>query len=402
MPNSARTRQNYELTRKRVLLALAYYEHRMHRGVAAYARRGNWILDSTMAHYGTPPRFWGGEGILTLMLPDRNDLIRYLRNQDVPMVALTKDVPAIPAARVVLDNYQLGRIAAEHLLERGFKHLAFYKYTHYQDVQQREAGFAAAVQAAGREAIVLNWFAVAKKRPRSNPFLWLQRKLHCLPRPLGIVAQSDHRAYFLLCVCEKSGIRVPEELAVVGVDNDEYTCEFAPVPLTSVDSNREKLAFEGAALLDKLMAGESPPTEPVLIPPAGLVVRRSSDILALDNPQVAKAVDFIWQHFHRPIGVGDVVAATTMSRCRLYRAFEEHLGRTIRAEIERKRLELGRRMLAASTNKVAAIARQCGYSSGEQFCRAFARQTGLTPRQYRQGCHEEHEEANGADEDSRP
>jgi len=377
-------RSRFETARKRVLLALAYYEHRMHRGVADYARGANWILDSTMAHYLAPPRFWRGEGVLALMLPDRPDLTRYLHRLDVPIVALTADVPGVAAARVVLDNFQIGRIAAEHLIERGFKHLAFYKCTDYQDARQRRAGFAAAVQAAGLEHTLLDGYEAAKKNPRANPFLWLKRKLLKLPKPLGIVAQSDHRAYFLLCVCEKAAIRVPEEVAVVGIDNDEYTCEFAPVPITSVDSNRERLAYEAAALLDTLIDGKPPPAEPILVPPVGLVVRRSSDILAIEHAEVAKAIGFIWKHFNLPIGVSDVVAATAMSRCGLYRTFEQSIGRTIREEIERKRLELASRLLLNSTDKVSAIARQCGYASGEQFCRAFARCQGVTPSVYRQ------------------
>lgn len=381
---SAAPRKTFETTRKRVLLALAYYEHRMHRGVADYARAANWILDASMAHYQAPPQFWRGEGVLALLLPDRPDLTRYLRRLEVPIVALTTDVKSLAAARVVLDNFQIGRIAAEHLLERGFKHLAFYKCTRYQDACQRQAGFAAAVGAVGLDYTVLDWYAAAQQNPRANPVLWLQRKLLKLPKPLGVVAQSDHRAYFLLCVCEKAGIRVPEELAVVGIDNDEYTCEFAPVPITSVDSNREKLAYEAAALLDTLIDGLPAPAEPIRIPPAGLVVRRSSDILAIEHPEVARAIGFIWKHFHLPIGVNDVVAATATSRCSLYRAFEQSIGRTLREEIERKRLELARRLLLNSTDKVSAIARQCGYASGEQFCRAFARCLGVTPSDYRQ------------------
>jgi LacI family transcriptional regulator len=374
----------YETARKRVLLALAYYEHRMHRGVADYARAANWILDASMAHYQAPPPFWRGEGVLALMLPDRPDLTRYLHRLDVPIVALTTDVKGVATARVVLDNFQIGRIAAEHLIERGFQHLAFYKCTHYQDARQRLAGFAAAVNAAGLDYTLLDGYEAAQQNPRGNPALWLQRKLLKLPKPLGVVAQSDHRAYFLLCVCEKAGIRVPEALAVVGIDNDEYTCEFAPVPITSVDSNREKLAYEAAALLDRLIDGQPPPAEPVRIPPAGLVVRRSSDILAIEHPEVAKAIGFIWKHFHLPIGVSDVVAATATSRCSLYRAFEQSIGRTIREEIERKRLERAKRLLLNSTDKVSSIARQCGYASGEQFCRAFARCLGVTPSVYRQ------------------
>jgi len=368
---------------RRVLMALAYYEHRMHRGVAEYARQANWALDTTMAHYGHPPAFWQGDGVLTLALPDRRDLIRYLRRLDLPIVALTGDVDGIATARVMLDNHRIGRIAAEHLLERGFQHLAFYKCTDYTDVRDREAGFAAAVAEAGLRHTCLNWYAASRRSPRLNPVRWLKRQLLDLPRPLGVMAQSDHRAYFLLNVCEAARIRVPEEAAVVGVDNDEYTCEFAPVPITSVESNRQELAYQGAALLDALMRGQSPPSQPLLIPPTGLVVRRSSDILAIEHPEVAKALGFIWQHFPKRIGVTDVVAVPAMSRCSLYRAFERLVGRTIREELERKRLEYARRLLLTSPHKVAHVARLSGFQSGEQFCRAFARVIGTTPSEFR-------------------
>lgn len=383
IPNRDRSRFHLDVSRRRVLLALAYYEHRMHRGVADYAQQANWILDSTMAHYRTPPRYWQGEGVLTLALPDQPDLIRYLRRLDLPIVALTTDVKEIAAARVVLDNFEIGRIAAKHLLERGFKHLGFYRCTDYDDVCQRQAGFVSAVEDAGLDYVLLDWHATAKKNLRANPFLWLKRRLRALPKPLGIAAQSDHRAYFLLCVCEHAGIRVPEEVAVVGVDNDQYTCDFAPVPITSVDSNRERLAYAGAALLDSLIDGRPSPAEPVVVPPVGLVVRRSTDILAVEHPEVARALGFIWRHFNQRIGVNDVVAATTMSRCGLYQAFQEYLGRTIREEIERKRLELARQLLTTSTAKIARIAGLAGFSSGEQFCRAFTRSVGVAPSVFR-------------------
>jgi len=364
-------------------MAMAYYEHRMHRGVAAYAREANWILNTNMAHYGAPPRFWKGQGTVALVLPDRKELIAYLRKLDVPIVGLTNDVKGVATARVVLDNFAIGRIAGEHLIERGFKDLAFFKCTDYQDVREREAGFAAAVEEAGLDYIRLNWYGAARKNPRANLLRWLKKQLLALPTPVGVFAQSDHRAYFLLTVCEESQIRVPEEMAVVGVDNDEYTCEFAPVPITSVDSNREELAYQAARMLDSLMNGDTPPDAPLRIPPLGLVVRHSSDILALEHPEVAKALGFIWKHFPQRIGVEDVVAATAMSRCGLYQHFEAMVGRTIREEIERKRLELARQLLTTTTDKVAHIARCCGFSSGEQFCRAFARKTGITPSVYR-------------------
>jgi LacI family transcriptional regulator len=364
-------------------MLLAYYEHRMHRGVARYAREAHWIVDSTMAHYGTLPDYWTGNGILTLALPGRRDLTRYLQRARVPVVALTGDVEGIAAARVVLDNVRIGRIAAEHLLERGFRNLAFLKCTDFTDVRGREAGFAAAVHEAGLTYRRLDWHARARRRPRKELLRWLQDELQTLPKPLGVMAQSDHRAYDMVNACQLAGLAIPEQVAVVGVDNDEYTCEFAPVPITSVDSNRQELAYRGAWLLDRLMCGEPPPAEPVYVPPVGLIARRSSDILAVEHPEVAKALSFIWQHCRQRIGVDDVVAATTMSRCGLYPAFRKYVGRSIREELERKRIELAQQLLLTTSDKISRIAQQTGYGSGEQFCRAFARTTGLTPHEFR-------------------
>lgn len=375
--------------RKRVLLMLGYYEHRMHLGVARYARQANWILDTTMAHYGRTPDCRACDGVLALVLPDRTEPARTLRRLSVPIVDLVADVPEIATARVLLDNEAIGRLGAEHLLERGFRNLAFCKCTDYTDVRAREAGFEGVVGAAGLAHHRLDWHAAARRARRLELIAWLARQLQALPKPLGVVAQSDHRAVRIINACEAAGLAVPEQVAVVGADNDEYTCEFAPVPITSIDSNREEYAYRGAQLLDRLMRGQAPPGEPLRVAPRGLVVRRSSDILAVEHPDVARALSFIWRHFADRISVADVVAATATSRCSLYRAFERHLGRTLREEIERKRVESARRLLAASNEKVSQIARRCGFASGEQFCRAFARATGTTPRDYRRSKHAE-------------
>lgn len=364
-------------------MMLAYYEHRMHLGVARYARQANWILDTTMVHYGRAPDCHRCDGVLALVLPDRRELARTLRKLDVPIVDLVADVPGITPNRVLLDNRAIGRMAAEHLIERGFRNLAFFKCTNYTDIRGRETGVAATVAKARLGYHLLDWYNTSRRHPRTDLIAWLARELEKLPRPLGVVAQSDHRAVHIINACAMAGLAVPEQVAVVGVDDDETTCEFAPVPITSIDSNREEYAFRGAQLLGRLMHGESVPAEPILVPPRGLVVRRSSDILALENPEVAKALSFIWRHFTSRIRVDDVVVATAMSRCALYRAFEDILGRTIREEIERKRVEHAQELLVGSRDKIRQVARQCGFASSEQFCRAFTRVTGVTPRDFR-------------------
>ena len=370
--------------RRRVLLALGYYDQHLHRGTARYARQAGWILETHMAHYGVLPMYWQGDGILTLLMPHRADLTDYIRDSTVPVVDLTHDVD-LELPRVMLDNEKIGQMAASHLMDRGFENLAFLKFTAAMDVREREAGFANAVRSAGRTLHRLDWHAFSSSRAgrEANWMDWLARELPKLPKPIGVMAQSDSKAVVFLNACLAAGMRIPEQVAVVGVDNDELACEFAPVPLSSVDSNREELAYAGAALLDRMMEGTAPPVQPQRISPNCVVARESSNILAIGHVQVAAALRFIWQHYHEPITVKHVVAACPMSRCGLYSAFEKHVGRPLAEEIARKRVEHARRLLAESDEKIHTIATMSGFSSGEHLSRAFTRLTGQTPSEYR-------------------
>jgi len=335
-----------EPSRRRVLVALGYYDQHLHRGIARYARQAGWVLDTHMTHYGVLPPHWHGDGIIALLFPERTDLIAYVHRFPGPVVDLNHDVKlALP--RVLLANEEIGRLGAAHLIERGFEHLAFLKVTDAADIREREPGFSKAVRTAGRTLHPLDCH-----RPGCTTgadwFDRLVRSLRALPKPLGIMAQSDNKAIALLNACEAAGLFVPEQVAVLGVDNDELACEFAPVHLSSVDSNREELAYRGAALLDRLMSGGAAPPQPLRIQPKGVVVRASSDILALRHVDVASALRFIWRHFRGPIMVEHVLESGSMSRCGLYRAFERHVGRNIAEEIARKRIELAQDLLAGT------------------------------------------------------
>lgn len=371
--------------RKRVLLALGYYDQKLHRGIARYARKAGWVLETHMAHYGVLPTHWEGDGIMTLLFPHRKDLIHLVRSSDAAVVDLTHDV-ALHLPRVLLENRKIGCLAAEHLLERGFEHLAFFKFTDAMDIREREEGFAGAVHGAGRMLHMLDWYSYSQAgggRKRTNWMRWLLARLKELPKPVGIMAQSDNKGTILLNACAAADLRIPEQVAVVGVDNDELACEFAPVPLSSVDSNREELAYAGAELLDRVMAGRPAPAVPLRIAPRGVVVRESSDILAVSHVQVAAALRFIWQHYREPITVDHVVEVCPMSRCGLYRAFAKRVGRTLAEEIARKRVEEAKKLLAGTREKIHSVATMSGFSSGEHLARAFTRLTGETPSAYR-------------------
>ncbi len=290
-------------TRPRVLMALGYYDHQLHRGVVRYAREAGWSLDTSMAHYGVLPDHWQGDGVLTLLLPHRDDVLQFMRRQTVPVVGLSLDVEEVPVPRVSLDNQRIGQLAAEHLLERGFENLGFYKFSDICDVRGRELGFREAVKRAGGHYLPLDWHSASRRHRQQGWFEWLKGQLRELPLPIGIMAQSDNRASQLIDACEAVGLVIPDEIAVVGVDNDDYACEFAPVPISSVDSGRESLAYEGATLLGRLMAGGEPPEVTLSIAPRSVVVRKSSDILAVPHKAVARALSFIWEHFRERIGV---------------------------------------------------------------------------------------------------
>lgn len=379
-PMKRTSRRSMVCRQRRVLMALGYHDYQLHRGIARFARQAGWILDTSMAHYGVVPEHWQGDGILTLLIPGRTDIMECVRRRRVPVVAMTTDVPEMDVPRVRLDNQRIGELGAEHLIERGFEDLAFYQFSDIDDVRGREAGFRRAVLAAGRRYHHLNWHAAAGSR---NWLDWLTRRLRRLPLPIGIMAQSDNRAAFVLSACEAAGIAVPQQAAVVGVDNDLYACEFAAVPISSVDSNRETMAYEAAALLERLMRGERAPEDPRVVPPCGVVVRKSSDMLAIRHKAVARALNFIWEHFAEPIDVDDVIKASRMSRCGIYRAFEKHVGGSIGEELSRKRVDRAKQLLVDSSEKLHRVAGLCGFSGGEHFSRAFTRLAGMSPSSYR-------------------
>lgn len=369
--------------RRRVLMALGYYDLQLHRGITRFAQEAGWVLDTSMAHYGVMPTHWRGDGIITILIPERQDLTRHVCRQKIPVVALYADADRVRVPRVLLDDVRIGQLAAEHLLERGFTNLGFYKFTNYKAVQAREEGFRQTVVAAGRSYHLVDWHAASKQKPNRNWFDWIKRQLLTLPLPMGVMAQSDHRAAYLISACEAVGLAIPEEVAVIGVDNDEQACEFAAVPISSVDCNRELLAYEGARLLDNLMSGAHDPSSPMTIAPRGVVVRRSSDVFAVPHRAVARALQFIREHCREAIGVDHVIEASRTSRCGLYRAFQKHVGRSVGEEIDRQRVEYAKKLLSDTRDKLHRIAHSSGFSGPEHFTRVFRRVSGEPPSAYR-------------------
>ena len=370
--------------RKRVLLALGWHSYRLHRGVARYADQARWILNIEMERTGQLPAYWDGDGAICVLGMDKKK-DRQILALKIPTVTIGP-VIADGVPRVFPDNELIGQQAAEHFLTRGFKHFAYYICSGGPSEEIRAAEFKNALKEHDVTIHSLDWTSKpediqSSSRARIN---WLTEKLINLPKPLAIATEFDDRGTEVLQACENAGIRVPEEVAVLGADNDDLVCEFAPVPLSSIDTDVERQGYEAAALLDRMMNGDPAPKRAILIPPNGVVIRKSSDMLGVQHPHVATALNRIWQNYQEPVTTEQLCKGIPMSYRRLHDAFVKHIGRTMAEELRRCRIEHAQRLLIdPEMFLMEDIAERAGFSSAGQMARVFAHFLGTSPSKYR-------------------
>jgi LacI family transcriptional regulator len=370
--------------RKRVLLALGWHSYRLHRGVARYADEARWILNIEMERTGQLPNYWEGDGaICVLGMDDKQD--KKILALKIPTVSIGPVIaPGVP--RVFPDNELIGQQAAEHFLTRGFKHFAYYICSGGPSEEIRAAEFKNALKKHDVSIHPLDW-ASKPDAMHSNSrarIEWLVESLKKLPKPLAVATEFDDRGAEVLQACENAGVHVPEEVAVLGADNDDLICEFTPVPLSSVDTDVERQGYEAAALLDRMMNGAKAPKRATLIPPIGVVIRKSSDMLGVQHPHVATALNRIWNHYQEPVTTEQLCKGIPMSYRRLHDAFVKHIGRTMAEELRRCRIEHAQRLLVEPEMYVMEdIAERAGFSSAGQMARVFSHFVGVSPSQYR-------------------
>jgi LacI family transcriptional regulator len=359
-------------------------------GIVSYAsQRRNWsvYIEEHSPHRLACPltKHWDGI-IASFDDPRRAEAVRL----KIPLVGVGSGYgwydPTTEIPFVTTDNTAVARLAAEHLLERGFVHFAYCGFAPTRIngwSRDRAEAFEEAVHRAGRDCSVhttetptpANWSEVHR-----DLATWLKG----LPRPLGLMACNDARACQILEVCRAVGARVPEEIAVIGVDNDETLCECTDPPLTSVEQGCRRAGYEAAAVLDQWMAGRKGPGGKLHFGPVGIVSRRSTDIVATSDPDVTAALRFIHQHAFEPIGLSDVLAATQSPNSTLRRRFKMLVGRTVHEEIQRVRIERAKQLLISTDLTFRQIARQSGFSSAQYMATVLRQHEGLTPKDYRQ------------------
>jgi LacI family transcriptional regulator len=356
------------------------------RGVASVSAQARWECILIAADAPPPVVDLGGfvHGLIGHF--SEKVLLERVQRAKVPAVDISPAQRDGSLPRVSTDDIAVGRLAAAHLLSLGLPHFAFFgTRSHYYSLL-REQGFKQAVAAAGLSChVFLNGdpsdsHSDAKAETGDGPLeAWVRQ----LPKPIGIMASTDSRALDLLAVCRKLNIAVPGSVAVLGVDNDDVFCELANPPLSSIALSTQRIGYEAARLLDRLMSGEKPAEKQLLVPPAGVVPRRSSDIPAIIDADVAAAVRYISLHVQDDLQVADVLREVPVSRRSLEQRFLKVLGRTPAAEILRAQVEVAKHLLAETDEDMPRVARAAGFSNAKQLGASFHHETGTTPTAFR-------------------
>ncbi len=357
------------------------------RGIARYVREtGRWSVYHEPEHIqGTVPRWfkgWQGDGVIARGRSEKG--IRMLLETGLPVIDVLGDWPHPDVPIVQVNSRSVGELAASHFLDRGFRCFGFCGIRGRRWVQQRQGAFCDTVQAANCSCSVhllplwesKSWYS---EETHTELGTWISQ----LPKPAGIMAANDMVGRRILEACRRIGVLAPEEIAVLGADNDEALCELCDPMLSSIVPVHDQVGYRAARLLDELMAGGTFGEQELLLEPSQVIVRRSTDVSAVDDRDLAAAMRFIRENLDRPIGVENVAAHVAVSRSTLNRKFRRAFERSVHDEILRVRLDRAMELLRETDLPLTAVAERAGFRHREYFGAVFKANVGMTPHQYR-------------------
>ncbi|RFC44423.1 MAG: LacI family transcriptional regulator [Verrucomicrobia bacterium] len=381
-------------TKRNVLIALGWHDPRILEGVGRYAKEAGWHLEMRAVIESALPAYWRGDGMLandTEVPRIKRFIENQIRLQPTVLIGSNHRYAGFPSVQE--DNGEVGRLAAVHFLERGHQNFAWLGLPHGRSEMGRREAFVKTLQASGRSCHVLEWMGETSQRRDTwdNRREWLGVQLKSITKPLAVFVLDDVVAMDVIDVCLDFGLRVPEDVAVMGVGNMELACECARVPISSIDENLSEIAYRAAALLAEVMEGTCAGTdpgalrEPLLVPVRGVFMRRSTDSLAVTHPGVQKALAFMTARVQETIGIGDIARAAGLSERALQYAFKNELRRTPVRQLLLLRLERAAHLLVSGESKVATVAEACGFGSVRHLHRCFVQKHGCSPQAYRNG-----------------
>jgi LacI family transcriptional regulator len=363
-------------------------------GIASYLRNhGSWQIlhleNSITDELPKVVRQWKGDGVISRINNER--MARSVARLRLPVVDIRGAQRVSGCATLSTDPEACAMLAAEHFLERGFRHFAFCGYPGVNFSDQRCEHFVRIIgehdyrttvfRGSNRGPLITdsNVHETSGELAESQLAEWLKT----LPRPVAVFTCNDIRGRQVLAACASAGLAVPDEVAVLGVDNDEIICGLSRPALSSIEQDTYQLGYEGATILEGMMAGDAPPKQPILVAPKGIHIRQSSDVLAMEEPDVAMAVRYIRDHACEGVSVEEMVRDLMVSRTTLERRLLKALGRSPKAEMERVRFDRAKQLLAETSHKLQRVAVMLGFSTAAQFTTAFKRYNGCTPSDYR-------------------
>jgi LacI family transcriptional regulator len=386
---------------KHIALALPLdivFVERLLPGILDFARdQGGWVFTRIPERLTSSfewLRNWEGDGAFVL-ISNKTD-VKVAQSLPMPIVNVGGYVKDVRVPTVTLDQQMVGRLAAEHLLARRFHRFGYYGVRDLWYSEQRRIGFEAALQEAGYKCSSIESTNLIR-----SPRDWrrvggeLARWLRSLQPPVGIMASWDLRAQMLSEACRMIGLRVPEDVAIIGVDNDPIACEFCIPQLTSVSRNDREVGWQAANLLSQLLEGKRSLKLPILIRPDRVVARRSTDTLVIEDAEVARIVQQIRDRLNEVFGVERILRLSPLSRRQLEQRFRKSVGSSPYAFLNELRVERAKTLLAESHKRtLTRIASECGFSELRRFRAVFRRLTRLSPAEYRRNHLKQ--DANGA------
>lgn len=376
---------------KRVALLLESdmaFDRAIARGVGEYihSHTGWIILMDPMSEASLASlRHWAPDGIITsVRLPAIRDIATIT---DIPLVGFgsysAEQSGDLNFPIVSSNQTEIGRMAARYFINKGLRHFAFCGGAERaQWCHERRIGFTTELAAHGYGCELYQADA-ASIASMPSAITSLGNWLATLPKPTGVFVFFDGWARWVLDACVVQNLHVPQEISVLGVDNDRWLCDLSQPSLSSIDANVETAGYTAANILNQLMSGQPAPASVTYIDPAKVEERDSSSYLAFEDPQVAFAIRYIKEHACDPISPSDVLKVTGMSNSTAYRKFMKALGRSIHDEIQRIQMERVQHLLTATNLNVTEAARQSGFQNMRYLTKVFRDVTGMTPTEYR-------------------
>jgi LacI family transcriptional regulator len=367
--------------RRKVLMALDWYDAELHTGIAEYARTKDWVLNTHMARTRQLPLGWEGDGVIALI--DQPATAAFVKDLKLPVVDFGGHFNDFP--QILSDNHQVGVMGAEYLLEKNHQRFVFLHLQNSRLEREISTGFSMAVEAAGFHCEMHYWKKGETEQAINYRAVqeWSLDLLKDLEKPVALMCQNDDTAAIVLQAAFDGGIRIPEEVAILGNGNNQLVCDFLPRTLSSIDPDLRGLGFAAARELDRLFSGEPARKATMRIPPKCIYTRESTDFLAVSNPSVMRVLRYIWDNYNKPLNIEKLTSLVPVSRSALYNLFIDEVGRPMARELMRVRVEHAKRMLKTTDLNISTIGKQCGFSSLINFSRAFSQKVGQSPREYR-------------------